>query len=181
MLFLIDGYNLLYDEGLLLRGRTGPLVLERARLRLLDLLHQKLGPKAADVTVVFDAKHAPPGAAAAQTYQGIRVLFAPADGEADDLIEDLIRRAAAPEKLTVVSNDHRIHQAAKRRKCAVQRCGDYLTWLDTQAKPPRPTAQPRPEREGGDAADWLREFGDLDADLREVNEPFDFGQEGENV
>jgi predicted RNA-binding protein with PIN domain len=176
MLFLIDGYNLLYDEGLLLRGRTGPLALERARLRLLDLLQQKLGPRAAEVTVVFDAKHAPAGATSVQSYQGIRVLFAPPDGEADDLIEQLIRQAAAPEKLTVVSNDHRIQQAARRRQCAVQRCGDYLSWLDAQAKPPRPAPPPRPEREGGDAKDWLREFGDLDAELREVNEPFDFGQ-----
>ena len=33
MLYLIDGYNLLYAMGVLLKGRTGPKVLRRARLR----------------------------------------------------------------------------------------------------------------------------------------------------
>ena len=42
---------------------------------------------------------------------GIHVRFAVDEGEADALLEDLIRRAATPRKLILVSDDHRIQRA----------------------------------------------------------------------
>ena len=46
---------------------------------------------------------------------GITSVLAPADREADDIIEDLIRAAAVPKRLAVVSDDNRLRQAAGRR------------------------------------------------------------------
>src|SRR6266567_621411 len=117
MQYLIDGYNLLHQVGLL-SGRVGPAKLEKARLALLGHLSGRLGAEAAKVTVVFDALRAPPGAADALEYQGIRVFFTRCE-EADDLIEEFIRSASAPKTLTVVSNDRRIRDAARRRRCPV--------------------------------------------------------------
>ena len=57
--FLIDGYNLLHAMGVL-HGRVGPTGLQKARLRLLGLLHGAHGEASSAVTVVFDAAHAPP-------------------------------------------------------------------------------------------------------------------------
>ena len=54
MLYLIDGYNLLHAMGVL-RGRVGPTGLEKARRRLLGLLHGSYGDESCRVTVVFDA------------------------------------------------------------------------------------------------------------------------------
>src|SRR5262245_27118085 len=127
-MYLIDGYNLLYAMGVL-HGRVGPRGLEKTRLRLLGLLHAAFGADAAAVTGVSAAAAAPPGAAAAQEYQGLKVLFAVGSDQADGLIEELIRTAAAPRRLTVVSDDHRLQQAARRRRCAALGCGDFLDHL----------------------------------------------------
>src|SRR5205809_7364029 len=121
MRYLIDGYNLLYAMGVL-RNRAGPTGLQKARRGLLGLLRGAYGEEAAEVTVVFDAAGAPPGAAEEEHYQGIHVRYAIHQDQADDLIEALIRHHSAPRQLTVVSDDHRIQQAARRRQCTVQGC-----------------------------------------------------------
>src|SRR4051794_6738903 len=111
-MYLIDGYNLLHGLGLISR-RAGPKGLEKARARLLEYLGEVCGGKDVGVTVVFDAAGARPGVAAEHDYFGIRVVFAVGHDEADDLIELLIERESSPRSLTVVSDDHRLQQAAR--------------------------------------------------------------------
>jgi hypothetical protein len=176
MRYLIDGYNLLYAMGLLGGRQEGPGGLEKARLRLLGLLREN-GGEGAEVTVVFDAIRAPRGAAAEQDCQGIHVRFA-LRREADELIEELIRRDSAPHRLTVVSDDHRIQQAARRRRCRVLECGAYLDQLERR-RPPRPPQPEQSKPEGAGRTEvrhWLREFADLDADpaFRELADPPEF-------
>jgi hypothetical protein len=175
MHFLIDGYNLLHAMGVM-PGRLGPSGLERARLRLLGLLRGAYGPEeAARVTVIFDALGAPPGATEVKDYKGIQVRFAVRQQEADDLIEFLIGRDSAPKQLSVVSDDHRIQQAAHRRRCVVLGCGDYLDWLDRHRRRRRPKPQAPGKPEGVTAAEaqrWLHEFADLEEDP-ELKELFD--------
>ncbi len=184
MLYLIDGYNLLHALDVLPR-QLGPKGLHHARLRLLGLLHDAFGDQVGDVTVVFDAADAPPGASEVQDYRGMEVRFAVRYDEADDLIELLIRRDTHPRRLTVVSDDHRIQQAARRRQCIVQGCGAFLDYLEQRRRPQQP--QPaRPENPGKpqgssqeDIAHWLREFADLEGspELREAFNPFNFEDE----
>jgi predicted RNA-binding protein with PIN domain len=169
MRYLIDGYNLLHAWGLAPPRGSRPGQLERARLNLLDRIRFVLGPAVAGVTVVFDASHAAAGSAAEKDYHGIRVCF-PRDGSADDCIEELIRREPKPRELTVVSDDHRLHQAAGHRHCHAQRCLDYIEELQTRhpaapdADAPRPQAKPEsPSPE--EARRWLEEFGEVDGDL----------------
>src|SRR4051794_15010603 len=118
--YVIDGYNLLHAMGAL-GGKAGPHGLEKARGRLLGMLHGAMGEESSAVTVVFDAAHAPPGSARDQDAHGIHVKFATGKQEADDVIEQLIRQSSSPKTLHVVSDDHRLHQAAKRRGCAIRR------------------------------------------------------------
>jgi predicted RNA-binding protein with PIN domain len=185
MLYLIDGYNLLYAMGVLLPKRTGPLVLEYARRRLLSLLGERHGPQARAVTVVFDARKAPPGAAAEMDYEGIHVAFAVNQEEADDLIEQLIRRASVPRQLTVVSDDHRIQHAARRRQCVVLGCGEYMDWLAQNRQPRReaPRTQGRANKPlpPEEVRLWLETFGDLekDPDWKELFELPDGLEDGE--
>ena len=99
-------------------GSVGPRGLEKARLRLLGLLHGTFAEESSTVTVVFDAAAAPPGVAPETDHKGIHVIFAVGKQEADDVIERLIRRSSAPKSLHVISDDHRVQQAARRRHCA---------------------------------------------------------------
>ncbi len=175
--YLIDGYNLLYAMGVL-RGRVGPTGLEKARQRLLGLLAATFGAEASSVTVVFDAAGAPPGAPEAQEYRGVQVYFAVRHDEADDLIELLIRQSSAPRQLTVVSDDHRLQQAAGRRDCQVQGCETFLEGL---ARRRRRTTLPTPPEKAerlteGEKQHWLAEFADLadDADFKSLFDPYPF-------
>jgi predicted RNA-binding protein with PIN domain len=175
MRYLIDGYNLLHAIGLL-GGQVGPQRLQTARLALLSQLHGWLGAETAGVTVVFDAARAAPGAVPEDHYQGIHIWYA-LDGQADDLIEELIQNDAAPQQLTVVSDDHRVQNAARRRRCPVLGCMDYLDALDQRRQQPRTLpADGHAKPEGVSAEEtqhWLREFADLvnDPKLREALGP----------
>ncbi|MCI0458590.1 MAG: NYN domain-containing protein [Gemmataceae bacterium] len=176
--YLIDGYNLLYSMGIL-QGRVGPNGLEKARQRLLGLLAGAFGADASSVTVVFDAAGAPPGAPEALEYRGVQVRFAVRHDEADDLIELLIEQSSAPRQLTVVSDDNRLQQAARRRACQVQGCELFLDWLDGQRRPtPRPPVSPEKVEHLSESErkHWLTEFADLadDPDFKSLFEPFPF-------
>jgi predicted RNA-binding protein with PIN domain len=173
---LIDGYNLLHALGLVEKhmGRHG---LEWARRRLLAFLHKAFGNAAKDVTVVFDAATSPKGAAAESEHDGIQVLFAVHYQEADDLIEAMIGKYPQPSALTVISDDHRIQQAARRRGCIVVGCREFLDQLLSREHGGK--SQPRdPEKPEGtlEQDHWIREFADLanDPSFKEVFDPYDF-------
>ena len=174
MRYLIDGYNLLHAMGLL-SGKAGPHGLEKARLALLGHLCGSHQADVGAVTVVFDAAGARAGAVPEEHYQGIHIWYA-LDGEADDLIEDLIQHEATPRQLTVVSDDHRIQQAGRRRRCPVLGCMDYLDAMERVRQPKATTeeASAKPEcLTDEETRHWLREFGDLtdDPKLREALGP----------
>src|SRR4051794_36137655 len=113
MTFLIDGYNLLFALGLAGK-RTDPKLFEAARGRLLDWVHAAHGTNVGAVTVVFDGVNAPEGSTPVHSDRGLHVRFAVGQ-LADDVIEEIIRADRHPDRLTVVSSDHRIQNAAKRR------------------------------------------------------------------
>ena len=112
---LIDGYNLLNATGV--EGTGAGTELERARRGLLQFLSRTLtADESSATTIVFDAQGAPPGLPIQESFQGITVLFSKGYAEADDLLEELIAADHVPRKLLVVSSDHRLQRAARRRK-----------------------------------------------------------------
>lgn len=175
MTFLIDGYNLLFSLGLAGR-RTEPKAFERARERLLEWVHTAHGNNVRAVTVVFDGVHAPDGSAPVRDDRGLQVRFAVGQ-LADDLIEEIIRAERRPERLTVVSSDHRIQVAAKRRGCIVWDCAEYVDWVMDRGhpppEPPRPPAKPT-EMSDAEKASWMKEFGAIDDDpeVKKFNRPY---------
>lgn len=163
--FLIDGYNLLHGLGLLPK-RAPPGELQRARLRLLHFLSETLDKKAAEVTVVFDAAGSPRRGQGEQWFGRVRVLFAQRQPQADDLIENLLAQDSDPSNLAVVSDDHRLQQAARRRPAQAMGCGEFLDWLEKVPAPkqkvPRSTSDQKEMMSPQELQRWLAEFGDLE-------------------
>jgi len=168
MALIIDGYNLLNVAGIFAPG-AGPSTLERARNALLNFLADNVAPaEAPRTTVVFDAKNAPPGLPRTAKYRGLTVRFAARGREADDLIEELIQADSAPRQLTVVSSDHRLQRAARRRKAVAIDSDVWFKQIVAEARgredacidPTDVMTQEQPSADEVDA--WLQRFGDID-------------------
>ena len=162
MRYLIDGYNLLHATGDLVGRTERPHGLEKARLALLARLIALHGADVGCVTVVFDALNAPAGSQPQQDYKGVHVLYALRE-EADDLIETLIRQESSPRQLTIVSDDHRLKDAARHGKCPSLGCLDYLEQAGRPApKAPAADGAVKPQAiSAEETQQWLAEFGDL--------------------
>lgn len=132
---IIDAYNLIFQCGLEGPQRT-PGSITRSRTRLIQLLADLLSSEQlASTTVVFDAKRIPLNETQIDSRkQGIRVLFAVGYESADEMIEELIAVHSHPKDLLVVSSDHRIQNAATRRKA---KAIDSDVWLDQIESQPR--------------------------------------------
>jgi predicted RNA-binding protein with PIN domain len=147
MSLLIDGYNLLYAAGIV-GSQRGARGLESSRLALLNFLVGSLDPaELATTTVVFDAAGAPPGLPATLSHAGLSVRFARDPGNADAMLEDLILANTSPRRLTVVSSDHRVQRAARRRRA---RAVDSDVWYsEVQLRKRGDDAAPRKNKRSG--------------------------------
>lgn len=164
MSLVIDGYNLLHASGILGRG-IGPGSLERSRDALLNFLAESLDARQlAGTTVVFDAHDAPPGLPRVIDHRGLTVRFAPRDSDADAVIEHLIAEHSAPRRLVVVSSDHRLHRAARRRRA---KAIDSDVWyadvlrqrIEGARKKTPGSRKPSAPLTEGEVRYWLRQFG----------------------
>jgi predicted RNA-binding protein with PIN domain len=196
---LIDGYNLMHAAGIA-KKVARPGELERWRHRLVKRVSQNLKPAERLVTiVVFDAKESPDFGGREQLVEGIQVRYPAPGHEADELLEEMIAEHRFPQRLRVVSSDHRIQRAARRRHAKFLDSDKFLDELDERQRPGRPekpempppapvrhapapkSSGPRPESapsgsqsikpEKGDADYWLKEFGDVDIEQLGQPEP----------
>ena len=164
MPLLIDGYNLLHISGIIGRG-IGPGGLQQSRMALLNFLAESLNPEELPrTTVVFDANDAPRGLPRRVLHRNITVQFAAQYEEADDLIEELIRADSSPRRLVVVSSDHRIQRAARRRKAKAVDSDVWYAELvrarrERQASSDQTPARPAVPLLEEDVNYWLRQFG----------------------
>ncbi len=168
MLVIIDGYNVLHEAGIIDR-HIGPGSLHRARLALLNFLVESLDANVvAETVVVFDSKDAPWGLPRMSAYRGLTVHFASKYPDADSLIEELILEESSPKRMTVVSSDHRLQKAARRRKAqAIDADLWYRKTLRARAAkkfaaPVGPERPPVPLLDE-DVEYWLRQFGGQDS------------------
>ena len=166
---LIDGYNLMF--GLVPVGKAlSPDRFRKSRLRFLNRLADALGAvEAHQTTVVFDAASPPDGLPDETSHKGMTILYAVDDDSADSLIERLIAGHTSPKGLTVVSSDHRIRQAALRRKAVALSTDEFLNRLERPRRaaehpspPPSPEERARMEGLSADeAALWREVFRDV--------------------
>jgi predicted RNA-binding protein with PIN domain len=179
---LIDGYNLLHVFGLP-SGRLTGRGLEKARAKMLDWLVSASGQSAPETTVVFDCHRPRPGSKGEEQHQGLQVLYAIRHDEADDLMEELIRKHSSPRQLTVVSDDHRVQRAGRRRHCRVLSCNEFLDSFEQRGSSTDKANQSNTDvKDSGqdDKSRWLQVFGDLDKgpEMRELFGWLDFDDDG---
>ena len=173
---LIDGYNLLHVTGIFGRG-VGPGTLHRSRTALLNVLAESIAPDDVDhTTIVFDSAEAPPGLPRKVNHRGMTVHFASSYADADELIEELIVQHQAPRTLVVVSSDHRIHRAARRRKATPidsdRWFADLMRERQSRHDPSESTAaKPPPPESEHEIRFWLAEFGVDDPEPPELKPP----------
>ena len=162
MSILIDGYNLLHASGILPQGK-GPHTFEHAREALLRFLAASLtDEERVRTTIVFDAREAPYNLPRTVDHEGMTIRFAPRDTDADTLIEELIRADTSPKRLTVVSSDHRIQNAARRRRAeAIDSdvwCGELNRRRHAQRGRDAGATKPEGPYPPSEVARWMAEF-----------------------
>ena len=154
---LIDGYNLLHASGVF--GSGGRTPLESSREALLDWLGEVLDDaQRPRTTIVFDAREAPPGLPRSGQKHGMRICFSPRDCEADELLEELIREHSSPRSLVVVSSDHRIHRAARRRRATPVDSDVWVADIRRQPSHDQPASERTEAPHLDDVQSWLEEF-----------------------
>ncbi|NOY29741.1 MAG: hypothetical protein GXP28_06060 [Planctomycetes bacterium] len=165
MSLLIDGYNLLHVTDIFGKG-NGPGGFQRSREALLRFLAASIEPAhRKQTTIVFDANHAPPGLPDTTTQEEMLVLYARDYPDADTLIEELIEKHDAPRSLLVVSSDHRIQRAARRRRAKFSDSDLWYAKLWQQRVSQRAGQNRRtPEKPIGKLSTaeidyWVHEFG----------------------
>ncbi len=166
MSLLIDGYNLLHVTDIFGKG-SGPGGFQRSREALLRFLAASIPPdERKQTTIVFDANHAPPGLPDTMTQEEMLVRYARDYPDADTLIEELIEKHDAPRSLLVVSSDHRIQRAARRRRAKFTDSDLWYAGLWQQRISQRANQNMRnPEKPIGKLSTaeidyWVHEFGD---------------------
>jgi predicted RNA-binding protein with PIN domain len=161
---IIDGYNLLHVTGI--TGRHGDL--HGSREALLRFLAGAIEEKQrTQTTIVFDAAEAPPGLPRTIAYEGMTVHFASNYEDADEQIEELIATSNVPRSLLVVSSDHRIQRAARRRRA--QFVDSDVWFAEIERRPnriePPIAAKPASDLSADDVNYWVAEFGAQEGDV----------------
>jgi predicted RNA-binding protein with PIN domain len=180
MRWLVDGYNMMHAGGLA-DPRLGREGFRRARRRFLDEISGAFGPEnAREMTVVFDANVPPADFPLSTRYNGIAIVFALGDENADARIEQLIAQHPNPKALTVVSSDNRIRLAAVRRRAKAMKAEEFWVRIDSlkeekvvkprgEHQPAAPASDEAQEPAPGEAAYWLETFGNL-PEIKELEE-----------
>jgi predicted RNA-binding protein with PIN domain len=168
MALLIDGYNLLHVTDIFGEPGASETVLHAAREALLRFLAAALDAKTrGETTIVFDAAGAPPGLPRTIVHQGITAHFARRHASADEMLEELIEAHPAPKSLLVVSGDHRVQRAARRRGAIYIDSDRWYAERQAERRnrgaATRPATKPGQDLTPGEIEDWVREFTDVDA------------------
>ncbi|MEZ6047978.1 MAG: NYN domain-containing protein [Planctomycetaceae bacterium] len=164
---LIDGYNLMHAAGMA-RQRYGPGDLEKCRNRFINwlishLTREELGT----ATLVFDAQSSGNKHDSEERHSGMSVLYAAESKDADTLIEELILAHSAPRQIEVISSDHRLHKAVRKRKGTALDSEKFVRWLEEReilrqgVEGSQPTHNAGGAGGGDEIAMWLEEFGEI--------------------
>ncbi len=153
MPLIIDTYNVLHTTGVLppemagidVGGLIGLILASRYRRQLVTLVCDGTGPRPAS-----------PG-----LPRTIAIRFSGPDREADDLILDLVEQATDRRRITVVTSDRAVADAARKRGCATLTSPTFLKRLlgDAQTRPKPADDRPTGPLDAKRVDEWIEQFG----------------------
>lgn len=160
MHYLIDGHNLIAKIPTI--SLDDPY--DEAKLVFL-LKGWAAGSRKRRITVIFDGGM-PGGKVRSLSNSAVTVVFAPYGQTADSLLIRRIKKVKNPPEYTLVSSDHRIIAAAKKRRMRYRRSETFATRLSRDKRPSstspsdiplEKTDDPQVSKQEVDA--WLALFG----------------------
>ena len=162
MPYFFDGYNLYHA----LRKVSEEFQSLTPHL-MCELIAQDMAHLRDKASVVFDGHPLRGQFDEGMTIGAVTIVHSRSESDADTVLENMIQKNTAPRHLTVVSSDHRIKKAARRRRAQSLTSQDYIEeFFKRLAKPPRQPNEPREKQRGvgpGKLNEWLDLFG-LDSD-----------------
>jgi predicted RNA-binding protein with PIN domain len=156
MPIIIDGHNLLWsiqqeneDSGSLSDGQL---------CRIVDRFLQLTAEKG---QIVFDGTGSS-DKSKFDNMSNLEVFFAGLGTDADAVIEDKIRANTAPRRLTVVSSDRRLRDAARARRAISIKSETFWDNLRKELQRKKTVTEPEAKRRGitrSETKQWLKLFG----------------------
>lgn len=152
---IIDGHNLLKAPNSRVPGIG---IYEEELAHLVRLIRSWQAGERHQVTIVFDGNR--PDHPELTNGRGVQLRFSGAGKTADEVIQQMVRRAPHPGKILVVTSDRAIQFTA--RDHGAQVCGSNEFWnqLSSPSQPPTP-APPEEKPNGVSNAAELKEWMDL--------------------
>ena len=153
MPLLIDTYNVLHTTGILPPEMAGIDVSGLIQLISASRYRRQL------VTLVCDGTGPMP--ASSGLPRTIAIRFSGPNREADDLILDLIEQASDRRRITVVTSDRAVVNAARKRRCTTLSSPAFLKQLlgDAQTRPKPVDDRPTGPLDAKGIDQWMERFG----------------------
>lgn len=153
---IIDGHNLLHaihkeDPD------SGPI----SDVGLCRIISEYLKLTSEKGEIIFDGT-GPRDKSGFDNLPNLEVFFAGLRSDADTVIEEKIKASTAPRRLTIVSSDRRLRDAARKRKAMLVKSQVFWDNLHKQLARKKTITEPISKRRGlsdGETDLWLKFFG----------------------
>ena len=155
MPIIIDGYNLLWSVQ---EAGDGPEPI--SDVQLCHIIGRFLKASGENGEIIFDGT-GPPDKSGFDNISNLEVFFSGLSTDADTVIENKIRANTAPKRLTVVSSDRRLRDAARARKAISIKSQDFWNNVQKQLSRKRTSKEPAAKQLGlskGETEQWLKFF-----------------------
>ncbi len=155
MPFIVDGYNLLW--AIPKTGHSSDPVNDVQLCRILGRYFELIGDSG---EIVFDGI-GPPNKTGFDNIRKLEVFFTGIKVDADTVIEAKVKANTAPKRLTVISSDRRLRDAARARKARTVKSEAF--WSDVQKQLSRKTTFKEPQQKQlglneSETEQWLKFF-----------------------
>jgi len=155
-MFIIDGHNLLHSI-----VKIGEDAESISDVQLCYVVGRYLKAIGETGQIVFDGT-GPQDKSRFDNIENLEVFFAGMGNDADTLIEDKIRASTAPKRLSMVSSDRRLRDAARARKATIVKSQVFWNNIRKQLKQKKTIKEPPAKRLGlnqSETKQWLKYFG----------------------